>query len=67
MTYPLHVLHTRSCAPGAVLEGGGRPVTINVPSRYILVLGVVLASVTIFPFRRVTVWNFFVCVLSVYF
>ena len=48
MTYPLHVLHTRSCAPGAVLEGGGRPVTINVPSRYIPVLGVVLASVTIF-------------------
>ncbi len=48
MTYPLHVLHTRSCAPGAVLEGRGRPVTINVPSRYIPVLGVVLASVTIF-------------------
>lgn len=37
-----------SYAPGGVLEGGGRPVTINVPSRYIPVMGVVLASVTIF-------------------
>jgi hypothetical protein len=39
------MLHTRSYAPGGVLEGGGRPVTINVPSRYIPVMGVVLASV----------------------